>query len=393
MPNQYPYAKLQPPPPLASELLGDRIRARMVSGVNGIRMHVLESGLNEPGRACVLLLHGFPEIAFSWRKVLPALAEAGYYAVAPDLRGHGRTGPAKVDYSEDLRPYFMLNLVGDILALLDRLGRDRAVLVGHDFGSTLAGWAALLRPDRFPGLVHMSAPFAGPPASGGQPPNPVTQITPALARLNPPRRHYQYYFRRRRANAEMLECAQGLPSFLRGYYHFKSGDHPQNRPYPLEGWSAEAVAQMPRYYVMDKGRTMAETVAAEMPSPDQIDDCGWLTEDELAVYASEYARSGFQGGLNGYRCGGNPVMAHELQVFAGFRLKIPCLFLSGARDWGVYQRPGALNRLESELCADLRGITLIPGAGHWVQQEASDRVNADLLDFLAAINWAQAARA
>lgn len=385
--NEYPYSQPQVPGPLQTRHLGDQVRARIVSGVNGLRMHVLESGANEPGRACVLLLHGFPEIAFSWRRVLPALAAAGYYAVAPDLRGYGRTGPAHVDYGEDLRPFFTFNLVRDILALLDRLGRRRAVLIGHDFGTTVAGWAALVRPDRFPGLVHMSGPFAGPPAAVREPTDPVGEITPELARLDPPRLHYQYYFRRRRANAEMLGCPQGLHSFLRGYYHFKSGDHLQNEPFRLSGWTADEVARMPRYYVMDKGRTMAETVAAEMPTPAQIESCRWLPDDELAVYAAEYERSGFQGGLNGYRCGADPAVARELQLFAGVRLKVPCLFVAGAADWGVYQRPGALERLGSQVCSDLRGITLIPGAGHWVQQEAADRVSSELLDFLTDIDW------
>ncbi len=387
MRNEYPYAQPQMPGPLQSPRLGEEIRTRIISGVNGLRMHVLESGANEPGRACVLLLHGFPEIAISWRKILPALAEAGYYAVAPDLRGYGRTGPAHVAYSEDLRPYFALNLVRDMLALLDRLGRQRAVVVGHDYGTTVAGWSALTRPDRFPGLVHMSGPFPGAPAAIAEPSNPVAEITPELARLDPPRLHYQYYYRRRSANAEMLDSPQGLHAFLRGYYHFKSGDHPQNKPYRLAGWTAEEVAKMPRYYVMDRGRTMAETVAAEMPTPDQIASCRWLPEEDLVLYAAEYARSGFQGGLNSYRCGGNPEAARELQLFAGVRLKVPCLFVAGAADWGVYQRPGGLENLRTRVCDDLRGITLIPGAGHWVQQEAADRVASELLDFLSDIDW------
>ncbi|MCY3695124.1 MAG: alpha/beta hydrolase [Chloroflexi bacterium] len=387
MRNEYPYAQPQAPGPLQSGRLGEGIRTRIIGGVNGLRMHVLESGANEPGRACVLLLHGFPEIAFSWRRILPALAAAGYYAVAPDLRGYGRTGPAHAEYSEDLRPYFTLNLVRDIMALLDRLGRRRAVLVGHDFGTTVAGWAALARPDRFPGLVHMSGPFPGSPDRVDEPSNPVGAITPDLARLDPPRLHYQYYYRRRRANAEMLGCPQGLHAFLRGYYHFKSGDHPQNKPFRLAGWTADEVAKMPRYYVMDKGRTMAETVAAEMPNPAQIASCRWLPDDDLAVYAAEYARSGFQGGLNGYRCGASPAAARELQLFAGARLQVPCLFVAGAADWGVYQRPGALERLKSRVCTDLRGVTLIPGAGHWVQQEAAEEVSGELLDFLTDIDW------
>lgn len=387
MRNEYPYAQTQLPGPLRSRQLGDQIRARIIGGVNGLRMHVLESGDNEPGRACVLLLHGFPEIAFSWRRVLPALAGAGYYAVAPDLRGYGRTGPAQVEYGEDLRPFYALNLVRDMLALLDRLGRRRAVVIGHDFGTTVAGWAALVRPDRFPGMVHMSGPFPGAPAAVGEPSDPVGEITPALARLDPPRLHYQYYFRQRRANSEILGCAQGLHSFLRGYYHFKSGDHPHNKPFRLAGWTAEEVARMPRYYVMDKGLTMAETVAAEMPTPAQIAACTWLPEEDLEVYAAEYARSGFQGGLNGYRCGASPEAARELQLFAGARLQVPSLFIAGAADWGVYQRPGALERLKARVCSDLRGTTLIDGAGHWVQQEAADRVNGVLLDFLRDIDW------
>ena len=387
MRNEYPYAQPQMPGPLKSRQLGDEIRTRIIDDVNGLRMHVLESGANEPERACVLLLHGFPEIAFSWRRILPALAAAGYYAVAPDLRGYGRTGPAHLDYSEDLRPFFPLNLVRDVLALLDRLGRRRAVVVGHDFGTTVAGWAALTRPDRFPGMVHMSGPFPGSPDSVREPSNPVGDITPALARLDPPRLHYQYYYRRRRANSEMLGCPQGLHAFLRGYYHFKSGDHPQNKPFRLAGWTADEVAKMPRYYVMDRGRTMAETVAAEMPTRAQIASCRWLPEDDLAVYAAEYARSGFQGGLNGYRCGASPEVARELQLFAGVRLQVPCLFVAGAADWGVYQRPGALENLKSRVCTDLRGVSLIPGAGHWVQQEAAEQVSGELLDFLSDIDW------
>ena len=390
MRDEYPYAQLQLPEPLAERHLGGGIRARIIPGVNGLRMHVLESGADRPQRPCVLLLHGFPEIAFSWRFVLPALAEAGFYAVAPDLRGYGRTGPARIDYGEDLRPYYMLNYVRDLLSLLGHLGRRRAVLVGHDFGSGVACWAAMARPDRFPGLVHMSGPFGGPPGGIGAPADPVAEIAPALARLDPPRQHYQYYFRRRGTEAEILGCRQGLAAFLRGYYHFKSGDHPGNRPFRLDGWTAEALAQMPRYYVMDRGRTMAETVAAEMPARDQVASCRWLSEEDLAVYASEYRRSGFQGGLNGYRCGANPEAVGQLQLFAGMRLRVPCLFVAGAADWGVYQRPGALERLESEVCTDLRGITLIQGAGHWVQQEAAGRVGRELVSFLEDIGWDRA---
>jgi len=144
-------------------MLPSGIRARMVEGVNGLDMHVLEAGA--PDRPCVLLLHGFPELAFSWRKVMPALAAAGYYAVAPDQRGYGRTTGWARGYNDDLTLFRLLNMVRDALALLDRLGRrEAAAVVGHDFGSSVAAYCALIRPDVFRAVALMSAPFAGPPA-------------------------------------------------------------------------------------------------------------------------------------------------------------------------------------------------------------------------------------
>src|SRR4249919_2992838 len=137
------------------------IRSRVVDGVNGLGMHFLEAG--DPARPCLLLLHGFPELAFSWRAVMPALAEAGYYVVAPDQRGFGRTSGWDDRYDGDLASFRQLNLATDLLALLAALGIPRVeALVGHDFGSVVAAWAALIRPDVFGSVVLMSAPFAGP---------------------------------------------------------------------------------------------------------------------------------------------------------------------------------------------------------------------------------------
>src|ERR1700736_1402565 len=141
------------------------IRARYVDGINGLRMHVLEAGFETPGRPCVLLLHGFPELAFSWRKVMPTLAAAGYHVIAPDQRGYGRTTGWSADYDGDLHPFRLTNLVRDALGLVSAFGYPSvAAVVGHDFGSPVAAWCALLRPEVFRSVALMSAPFAGPPA-------------------------------------------------------------------------------------------------------------------------------------------------------------------------------------------------------------------------------------
>ncbi len=198
------------------------IAARLVANGNGLRMHVLEAGFEALGRPCLLLLHGFPELAYSWRKVMPGLAQAGYHVVAPDQRGYGRTTGWDQEYDGDLGSFRMLNLVRDVLGLLDAIGTTRvAAVVGHDFGASVAAWCALLRPDIFPAVALMSAPFAGPP---GLRRTPQPDIHAALAALPQPRKHYQWYYSTRNADADMRCAAQGLHDFLRGYYHHKSAD-------------------------------------------------------------------------------------------------------------------------------------------------------------------------
>src|ERR1700724_3203607 len=145
--------------------LPSSIRSRTVEGINGLTMHVLESGFENRGRPWVLLLHGFPELAFSWRKVMPVLAEAGYHVLAPDQRGYGRTTGWDTNFDGDLAPFRLPNLVRDALGVVTAFGYASVdAVIGHDFGSPVAAWCALVRPDVFRSVALMSAPFAGPPA-------------------------------------------------------------------------------------------------------------------------------------------------------------------------------------------------------------------------------------
>jgi len=363
------------------------IQSRFVGDVNGLRMHMLEAG--KSGRPCVLLLHGFPELAYSWRKVMLPLAEAGFHVVAPDQRGYGRTTGWDPAYDGDIRQFRMLNLVRDALGLVSALGhRSVAAVVGHDFGASVAAWCALVRPDVFRSVVLMSAPFTGPPRlpfdtqTHPPPPRSARTIHDDLRALDRPRKHYQQYYSTPAANEDMWRAPQGLHEFLRAYYHVKSADWPSNQPVPLQSWTATELAKLPTYYVMDAGLGMAETVAAEMPSPAAIAACTWLTEAELAVYSAEYHRTGFQGGLQWYRCRTLGAFDAEHETFSGCTIDVPSWFIAGASDWGIHQVPGALQQMQSTACTRMLGCHLVDGAGHWVQQEQPETVTRLLLDAL-----------
>ena len=376
--------------PLDAAVLPRGVRARLVDNVNGIRMHVLDAGFDGPRRPAALLVHGFPELAYSWRKVMLPLAGAGYHVIVPDLRGYGRTSGTDVKFDDDLSPWRTLNEVTDMVALVSALGyRQVAAVVGHDFGSPVAAWCAVVRPDVFRSVVMMSAPFGGPPAlpfdTAGAPPRaapPPDTIYDELAKLSPPRKHYQRYYSTREANDDMRKAPQGLHAFLRGYYHMKSADWKQNQPHPLGARTAAEWATLPRYYVMDQRKTMPETVAPEMPTAAQIAACAWLPDAELRVYTTEYGRNGFQGGLQSYRVGSSGRFNADLQLFSGRTIDQPSMFIAGRSDWGAYQAPGALERMQKTACTRMTGVHFVDGAGHWVQQEQPERVSALLVDFL-----------
>jgi pimeloyl-ACP methyl ester carboxylesterase len=363
---------------LPADLLPAGVRSRFADKVNGLRMHFLEAGYETPGRPVVLLLHGFPELAWSWRTVMPALAEGGFRVLAPDQRGYGRSEGWDSSYDGSLLPFRPFNLVQDLLDLLAGLGIPRvAAVVGHDFGSPVAAHCALIRPDVFSSLVMMSAPFEIPPAAGPEP-APAEDIHAGLAALTPPRKHYQWYYSSREADGDMLRAPQGLPDFLRAYFHVKSADWPGNQPRPLRAWTAEELATLPDYYVMPATATMPGAVAPYLPSV----PCPWLTDAELGVYAAEFARTGFQGALQWYRCGTSGLAGADLRLFAGRAIGVPAAYVAGTADWGTYQAPGVFEGLD-RVCTDLRGRHLVDGAGHWVQQEQPAAVAGLLLDFLA----------
>jgi len=366
------------------------IRSRFVSDVNGLEMHLLEAGSEGKGCPCVLLLHGFPELAYSWRKVMVPIASAGFHVIAPDQRGYGRTTGWDAAYDGDLASFRILNLVRDALGLVSALGyRSVAAVVGHDFGSPVATYCSLARPDVFRSVVLMSHPFGGPPplpfdtaeqkpsSNAGNP-----DIHAALAALKPPRKHYQWYYSTREADGNMRNCGQGIHAFLRAYYHYKSADWRENKPFPLESWSAEELAKLPTYYIMERDKGMAESVAPYVPSSAEIAACKWLPDGELSVYAEEYRRNGFQGGLQWYRCRTSPRYSAELQIFSGCAIEVPSCFIAGKSDWGVYQKPGEFERMQSSACARMLGCHLLDGAGHWVQQEQPEQVAKLLLEFL-----------
>ena len=375
------------------------VRSRMIHGINGLDVHILEAGYESPGRPLALLLHGFPDLAYGWRHLIPILADAGYHVVAPDQRGFGRTTGWVNGYDALLEPFSLLNMTRDALGLVSALGyRRTAMLVGHDLGSPVAAYCALVRPDVFPSVVLMSAPFSGPPAlpfntaeseaSSVQPNTENQKLAAALAALDPPREYYQQYLSTREANYDMWHPPQGLHAFLRAFFYVKSADWPGNKPHPLKARTAIELAQMPTYYVMDLGKTMPQTVAPFQPSAAEVLASKWLTEPELGVYTEEYGRTGFQGALQAYRVYSDPDLNAELRLFSGKTIDVPSLFIGGKSDWGTYSAPGAVDLMRTKAATRMGGIELIDGAGHWVQQEQPIRLSTLLLAFIKEVGRA-----
>jgi pimeloyl-ACP methyl ester carboxylesterase len=310
---------------------------------NGIRMRIAEQGEGPP----VLLCHGFPESWYSWRHQIAALAAAGFHAVAPDMRGYGGT-----EAPEPIEQYTLLHLVGDMVGLLDALGSDTAVIAGHDWGAPVAWHAALLRPDRFRAVIGLSVPFR--PRGAQRPTSMMPRTEEAV--------FYQLYFQE--PGVAEAELEQDVRRTMRDTLLRVSGDVA-----PVPG--PDGFSMVP----LRGGLRGRNADYAELPLP------AWLTEADIDAYAAEFARTGFRGGLNWYR---NIDRNWELlRPFAGMKVSVPALYVAGERDL-VLGFPGAAEMVANleAVVPRLRGTIILPGCGHWTQQERPAEVNAAMLDFL-----------
>lgn len=310
---------------------------------NGIDLHVAEAGEGP----LVLLCHGFPELWYSWRHQIPALAEAGYRVVAPDQRGYGGSGRP-----EPVEAYTLLHLVGDMVGLLDALGEASATIVGHDWGSMVAWNAALMRPDRFPAVVGMSVPYT--------PRMPVSALE-VMRAMWKDRFFYMLYFQEPGKAERELEA--DVERTMRMTLYTASGS-------VGEGFR-------PRMDLPVESRFLDTLV-----DPDELPD--WLSAEDLAVYTDAFEASGFRGGLNWYR---NWDRNWELMgAWNAAKVTVPALFVAGEHDVVVAnEMAGSLLELQATLVPGLRGQVMVDGAGHWVQQEAPDAVNTALVEFLATV--------
>ncbi|MGW0737816.1 alpha/beta fold hydrolase [Streptomyces sp. NPDC002851] len=312
--------------------------------VNDVRLHIAEEGQGP----LVVLLHGFPESWHSWRHQFGPLADAGFRVVAPDQRGYGRS-----DHPEDVGAYSILHLVGDVIGLIHALGEEGAFVVGHDWGAPVAWHTALLRPDVVRGVVGLSVP---PPFRGERPP------LAAMRERFGGRFYWNYFERPGVADAEFGKDAR---TALRKLFYSASGD-------------AAGAGHPDQALVADPARGWL----ADMTDPDVLPD--WLTEDDLDELTESYAK-GFTGGLNWYR---NLDRNWELTAaWHGTVVRPPALYLYGDRDL-VPAFPGTPELIAKlpELMPNLRREPIVlPGCGHWTQQERPEEVNAALIEFLTEL--------
>ena len=323
------------------------IQQRMIE-TNGIRIHITEQGTGP----LVVLCHGFPESWYSWRHQLPALAAAGFHAVAPDMRGYGQT-----EAPEAIDQYTLLHLVGDMVALLDALGAESAVVAGHDWGAPVAWHAALMRPDRFRAVIGLSVPYL--PRGTVRPTTLMPQTDDAM--------FYQLYFQT--PDVAETELQRDVHSTIRRLLYSASGDVPRG---DVTIGQRTVVGMVPRH-----GGFLSRMVE---PTTLPV----WLTEADIEFFTGAFTRTGFRGGLNWYR---NIDRNWELLApFAGAQVRVPALYMVGDRDLVVAFR--GMEQLIATLptfVPQLRKTVMLPGCGHWTQQERPEEVNAALIDFLQSL--------
>jgi pimeloyl-ACP methyl ester carboxylesterase len=320
---------------------------------NGIRLNIAEQGSGP----IVLLCHGFPESWYSWRHQIGALAAAGFHAVAPDLRGYGKS-----DRPEAIDQYTVFHLIGDLVGLLDALEAPTAVIVGHDWGAAIAWQAARLRPDRFRAAACLSVPFR--PRSLARP----TSVMPQTADAQ----YYQLYFQEPGVAEAELELDPRAT--VQGMLYGASGEGAAAfRAAAASSGAAPAAGMVSRSAGLLRG------AGAMAPRP------SWLSAADIDFYAAEFKRSGFRGPLNYYR---NIDRSWELMAaFDGIKVSVPALYIAGDHDM-VLAAPGTAEYLANlrQFVPALREIIMLPGCGHWTQQERPSEVNAAIIDFLRSMS-------
>jgi pimeloyl-ACP methyl ester carboxylesterase len=315
---------------------------------NGLRMHLAEAGQGP----LVVMCHGWPESWYSWRHQLVALAQAGYHAVAPDMRGYGQT-----DRPEPIDQYTLLHLVGDIVGLLDALGEPTAVIAGHDWGAPVAWHSALLRPDRFRAVIGLSVPFR--PRGRTRPTTVMPQTADAI--------FYQLYFQQ--PGVAEAELERDPRATLRQVLYAGSGDSPRG----FRAAGQDDVGMVPRKGGFLTGREGPATLPP------------WLSETDVDFYANEFKRTGFRGGLNWYRN-----IDRNWELFApwsGAKLTVPALYVAGGRDLVLaFRGMDKLLPALKQFVPELRDTIMLPGCGHWTQQERPAEVSAAMVAFLNSLH-------
>jgi pimeloyl-ACP methyl ester carboxylesterase len=335
--------------------------------INGVRLHTAEAGEGP----LVVLLHGFPELWYSWRHQLAFLAERGYHAVAIDQRGYGRSSKF---WSPDA--YRIGALVDDVVGLIEHLDEGPAVVVGHDWGAPVAWSAAWLHPENFRGVMGMSVPFSG-RALVALPGNPFGEHRPEQFHAElagPGHDFYQTYFGTLGPIVDEIEA--DLAGWVRDLMYGVSGEGMAEAGFdPTMPCTAEAIRQSA--VVIPHGRRMRERFVSPRNFPT------WLSEDDLQVFVSEFERTGLAGGLNYYR--NIDQSWQDLEPHANRKLEVPSFFLGAEYDIATWWGQEAIARVE-ERCSDYRGTVILEGSGHWLQQERPAETNAVLEQFLKEVH-------
>ncbi|WP_225206426.1 alpha/beta fold hydrolase [Novosphingobium huizhouense] len=308
---------------------------------NGIALNIAEAGA--PDAPLVLLIHGFPESWYSWRHQFAPLAAAGYHVVAPDMRGYGKS-----DKPEAIDAYNQVEIVNDIIGLIPALGYEQAVVIGHDWGAPTAWATALFHPDKVRAVGGLSVPF--------MPRSPV-QPMPAMREMFKGQFFYQLYFQE--PGVAEAEFEKDIRRSLRKFLVMAAGETDLTKLPP---------------------KSEHDDLLSNLPDPEVLP--AWLSEADLDFYAGEFARSGMRGPLNYYR---NFDLTWRLTHGAPTQIHQPAMFVAGAADGVVMMAAAAIAALPQTV-TDLRINRMIPGIGHWTQQEAPEAVNEAILEFLKMVD-------